>query len=182
MRNLKRTALSLVLALALVVAFTAPAFASNPTVTITVSARLIAITNTQNTWDIGVVVAGGSAVYFSADGNADVDYSQIENIGNVAVDVEFQGTDFEGGDYDWALGASAGDQIVKIAANTVAAPTVYDVLLKSAAEFNDLTTNLAAAGTYDWSMQFTPPTAFHASENGVEKEATVTLVASLHVP
>jgi hypothetical protein len=177
MRNLKRTALSLVLALALVVAFTAPAFAQNPTVTITVSARLIAITNTQNTWDIGVVVAGGSAVYFSADGNADVDYSQIENTGNVAVDVEFQGTDFEGGAYDWTLGASAGDQIVKIAANTVAAPTVYDVLLKTS-EFNDLVTGLAKDGTYDWSMEFTPPTAFHASENGAEKEATVTLVAS----
>jgi len=172
--------LSLVLALALVVAFTAPAFAQNPTVSITVRARLIAITNSEDTWDIGIVVVNDEK-YFSVDNAKDNTYSTITNAGNVAVDVEIQGTDLVAVDttYNWTLNATAGDQHFSLHANSEATPDDYDVEVKKAS-YNDLCTDLAAAGTYDWSMLFVAPSAFHTSDDGEAKSATVTLVASLH--
>jgi hypothetical protein len=155
-----------------------PASAADPVVTITVSARIVAITNTQATWAIGDVIVD-QVVYFSATGAQDDDYSQIENTGNCAVDVEIQGTDFEGGSYDWTLASSAGDQIYSFYANSEAAPTVYDVEIKSSS-YGDLITNLVATDTYDWSMKFTAPSAFNGSDAGSQKTATVTLVASKH--
>jgi|GEM_PF-5466315 len=179
MTQLKRTALSLVLAVALVVAFTAPALGANPTVSITVTAEVVAITNTQATWGIGTV-AVDAVVYFSATGAQDDDYSQIENTGSVAVDVEIQGTNIEGGDYDWTLAAAAGSETYSLYANKQATPTVYDVEVKSST-YVDIATNLAASGTNDWSMKFTAPTGFNAADDGNEKSATVTLVASKYV-
>ena len=175
----RRALLSLVLAMALLVVTAAPAMAANPTVTITVKAQTVSITNSKDTWALGTITTSAT-LYFSTDNLEDVDWSRITNTGNVAVDVAFQGTNFTAVDptYNWNLGASAGDQIVKIAANTEAAPTTYDVLLKAVAEYNDLLTNLAAAGTYDWSMKFEGPTAFHATDDGETKTCTITLVAS----
>jgi hypothetical protein len=171
-------AVMLVAVMAVSLLFPVVASAADPTVTITVSAVVVSITNTQDTWAIGPVLVD-AVVYFSADGNADVDYSQIENTGNVAVDVEIQGTDAEGGAYDWTLAAAAGDKAYSLYANSEGAPTVYDVEVKSSS-YVDLTTDLAALGTYDWSMKFTAPTDFDAADAGANKTATVTLVASQH--
>jgi len=68
-------------------------FATDPEVTITVTAQIVAITNTQATWTVDTPIAVDGVVYFSATDAQDDDYSQIENTGNVAVDVEIQGTD-----------------------------------------------------------------------------------------
>lgn len=150
-----------------------PVKAVDPDVDITVTAQVISITNTQATFAIGVVEAGDGATKW---GSSDT-HSQIENTGNVAVDIEIQGTDLEGGTYDWTLGTTAGDKIYSLYANSEGAPTVYDVEVKSSL-YNDLTTNLAASATYDWSMQFTPPTIFDAADDGAQKSSTLTLVAS----
>ena len=173
----RRALLSLVLAMALLVVTAVPAMADNPTVTITVKAQTISITNSKATWDLGTITTS-TTKYFSADGNEDVDWSRITNTGNVAVDVAIQGTDFEGGDYDWTLAATAGDQQYKLFANKQATPTVYDVEVKNAPTYSNIVTSLAAAGTNDWSMKFEGPTGFHASDDGLTKTATVTLVAS----
>jgi len=175
----KLLAVALALAGAVGALFPAVALAANPEVGITVYGDIIAITNSQDTWAVGHVTAGGAAVYFSADGSADPDYSLITNTGNQAVDIQIQGTDLEGGDYDWTLGAAAGDKVYQLYANTEGAPTVYDVEVKSSS-YVDLTTNLAKAGIYDWSMEFTPPTVFDAADDGGAKTGTVTLVARLH--
>ena len=175
MRKLRRIALSLVLAVALVVAFTAPAFAQNPTVSISVKARLIAITNSQDTWDMGVVAIDG-VKYFSADNAQDDDYSRITNTGSVAVDVEIQGTDLTGTP-TWTLATSVGADTYTLYANKELTPTVYDVEVKKAS-YADIVTGLAAAGTNDWSMKFTAPSSFGGTENGATKSGTVTLVAS----
>jgi hypothetical protein len=177
---MKRRLLAIVLAVSLLVSLLFPvvALAADPTVTITVSALTIAITNTEDTWAIGPVEVDATA-YFSADNSQDDNYSQIENTGNVAEDIEIQGTDFEGGAYDWTLAAAAGDQTYSLYANSEGAPTVYDVEVKSSS-YNDLTTNLTATDTYDWSMKFTAPSAFNGSDAGANKTATVTLVASQH--
>lgn len=171
-------AVMLVAVMAVSLLFPVVALAADPTVTITVSAVVVSITNSQDTWAIGPVVVD-AVVYFSADGNADVDYSQIENTGNVAVDVEIQGTDADDETYDWTLAAAAGDKTYSLYANSEGAPTVYDVEVKSSS-YVDLTTDLAALGTYDWSMKFTAPTDFDAADDGTDKTITVTLVASQH--
>lgn len=179
MKRFRRIALSLMLAIALMAVLAVPVAADNPTVSITVTAEVVSITNTMDTWAIGVV-AVDDVVYFSATGAQDDDYSTITNTGSVAVDVEIQGTDFEGGDYDWTLAASPGDQTYSLYANNTTGGPNYAIEVKSSA-YNDLVTNLAVDGTYDWSMKFTAPTAFNSSDDGNEKSATVTLVASKHV-
>lgn len=150
-----------------------PALAANPQVAITITAELVAITNTQATFAIGTVEAGGSAVKWGASDT----HSQIANTGSVACDIELQGTNIEGGVYDWTLGASAGDKIYMLKANTEGAPTVYSIEIKSST-YTDLKTNLAVDATWNWSMEFTPPTIFDAADAGAEKSSTLTLVAS----
>ena len=176
MRKFRQLGLSLVLAVALLGVLAVPAFAANPTVAITVTAQVVSITNSQATWGIGVVDLN-AVVYFSATGAQDDDYSRITNTGSVNVDVEIQGLDIEGGDYDWTLATAAGDQTYSLYANKQATPTVYDVEVKKAG-YSDICTALAPAGTNDWSMKFTAPSAFNAADNGAEKSTTVTLVAS----
>ena len=177
MKNrIRRIGLSLVLAIALLVSFAGPAFAANPTVAITVTAEVVAITNTQSAWGIGVVDLD-AVVYFSADGNQDDDYSQIENTGSVTCDVEIQGENIEGGDYDWTLATSAGSETYSLYANDDDTPTVYDIEVKSST-YTDLATSFAVDDTKDWSMKFTAPSAFNAADDGAQKSATITLVAS----
>jgi hypothetical protein len=174
---MKRLIASLVLALALVLIPAASALAAGHVVSITVTAKLVQIANTEDTWDIGIIEVD-DVVYFSATGDPDVDYSQVENTGNVAVDVEIQGTDIDGtGDLDWVLASTAGVEQYCLYANSEGTPTVYDVEVASSG-YSNLVENLLVDGTYDWSMKFTAPSAFDALEDGEEKTATVTLVAS----
>lgn len=177
---MRKILVSLVLAMALVFVLAFPAGAANPTVSITVTAEVVSITNTQSTWAIGTV-ATSDLVYFSADGNQDDDYSQIENTGSVAVDIEIQGTDIEGGSYDWTLSATgeAGSEIYGLNASSTNGTGTYDIVVKSSS-YNDLLTNLAADGLWNWSMKFDAPTTFNANDDGEQKTATVTLVASKH--
>ena len=177
MKNrIRRMALSLVLSIALLVSFAAPALAANPTVAITVTAEVIAITNTQATWDIGTV-ALDAVVYFSTDGVQDDDWSAIENTGSVVVDVAIQGTDIAGTTYDWTLSTAAGSEAYSLYANDDDTPTVYDIEVKSSV-YSDLATSFAVDDTKAWSMEFTAPSAFNAGDTGDEKSATITLVAS----
>lgn len=181
---MKRKFLTLGIALAMVATLIVPSavLADNPTVGITVSAQTMSITNTMDTWAIGAVVVD-DVKYFSADNTQNDTYSQIENTGNVAVDVEIQGEDIDGGDYDWALATAAGDQIYSLYANTPSGGANYTIEVKSAAEYSKICTNLPYAegtDTYDWSMMFEAPSAFDANDDGLSKSATVTLVASEH--
>jgi len=133
------------------------------------------ITNTQATWNIGHVQANDIR-YFSADNTQDDDYALITNTGGVAVDVQIQGLDIEGGSYDWTLGSSAGDQTYSLYANSEASPTVYDIEVKKA-DYSYLCEDLAVEGTYNWSMKFTAPTALNPADDGLQKSTTITLVA-----
>ena len=179
MKNrIRRIGLSLALAMVLLVGFTVPLTAANPTVSITVTAEVVSITNTKASWAIGTV-AVDAVVYFSTDGTQDDDWSQIENTGSVTVDVEIQGTDIEGGDYDWVLAAAAGSEQYSLYANNTTGGSNYVIEVKSST-YNDICTDLAADGTYDWSMKFTAPSGFNANDDGEQKTTTVTLVASKH--
>lgn len=152
-----------------------PVSGADPTVTITVSATVISITNTEATWAIGVVEAGDGATKWGASNT----HSQVNNTGNVAVDVEIQGTNLTDG-YNWTLGAAAANKTYQLYANTQAVPETYDVEV-AVTGYNDLLTNLTADSVYNWSMEFTPPTIFDPDDDGANKTATITLVASKHV-
>ena len=178
MRNLRRTALSLVLAVALLAAMAVPAFAQgNPTVSITVRASVVSITNTEDTWAIGVIAASGTSKWGSSD-----TYSTLTNTGSVNVNVAIQGTDAVGGTYTWTLAATGdpGSEIYGINATTT---TTYNITVKKT-PFNNLVTDLphTSSNTVTWSMTFYAPTAFNAADDGAEKSTTVTLVASKHTP
>ena len=134
------------------------------------------ITNTQSTWAMGVVDVD-DVVYFSATGSQDDDYSQIENTGDVAVDVEIQGTNAEGGDYDWVLASSPSTEQYSLYANSSNGSATYNIEVKSSS-YNDLVTDLAVDAVYNFSMKFTAATAGNANDDGQSKSATVTLVAS----
>lgn len=169
----------LVLGLTLVMVMTlimpSVALAANPEVLITVSAKAISITNTQTDWAIGSVEVGDIR-WFNSDSTVQLDtYSQIENTGNVAVDIQIQGTNFGGG-FPWTLAGTAGDKIYSLYANSESTPLVYDVEVKSSS-YTDLTLNLTASDTYDWSMKFTAPTVFDAGEDFAQKSSTLTLIA-----
>ena len=181
MRKFRRIGISLVVAVLLLVGLVVPVGATNPTVTITVTAQVVSITNSQSTWAIGMVTLD-DVKYFSADNLQNDTYSLITNTGSVTVDVEIQGSNFEGGSYDWTLAAAAGNQTYSLYANKAATPTVYDVEVKTSG-YVDITAagGLAAEGTNAWSMNFTAPNEFSASDDGNAKNATVTLVASKHV-
>lgn len=181
MRKIRRLGLSLVLAVVLLMTLAFPVGATNPTVSITVTARVVSITNSQANWAMGVV-AVDAVVYFSATGAQDDDYSLITNTGSVTCDVEIQGTNIEGGSYDWVLAATTASEQYCLYANKAATPTVYDVQVKTSA-YVDITAagGLAADATNAWSMNFTAPSAFNAADDGNSKNATVTLVATIHV-
>jgi hypothetical protein len=177
-RKIRRLGLSLVLAVLMLVGLTMPAFAQNPTVTIYVSAQVVSITNSVATWNITVMGLSGIA-YFSADNLEDVDYSTITNTGNIACDVEIQGTDFVAANvsYNWDLDAAAGNQTYSLYAYNVTAAG-YTIEVREAVTYNYLCLDLDPDDTYDWSMLFTAPDEFHPDDDGDYKTATTTLVAS----
>jgi hypothetical protein len=181
-RKIRRLGLSLVLAVLMLVGLTVPALAAgNPTVAITVTAQVISITNDKDAWAIGTV-AVDTVVYFSTNGAENDVWSTITNTGSVTVDVKIQGTNIEGGAYDWTLATAAGNQTYSLYANLAATPTVYDVEVKNAPTYSTITAaaGLTKTSTNKWSMKFTAPNEFNASDAGAEKTATVTLVASKH--
>ena len=180
MRKIRWIGLSLVLAVLLTLGLVVPALATNPTVAITVTAQVVSITNSQNTWGMSTIDVSAT-VYFSANNLEDIDYSLITNTGSVNADVEIQGTIIEGGTYDWTWATTPGDQIFSLYAYNVTAAD-YTIPVKTSS-FVDIVVDLPATGsdTYAWSMKFMGPTAFNAADDGVQKTATITLVASKHV-
>lgn len=169
----------LVATVALALVLPSAVLAADPTVSITVTAQTVSVTNTQDTWAMSIIVPD-AVLYFSADNAQDDDYSQLENTGNVACDVEIQGVNIEGGDYDWTLATAASSETYSLFANDAGTPTVYDIEVKSSS-YTDLKGNLAVSANVTWSMKFTAPTGFNAADDGVEKTATITLVASKYV-
>lgn len=181
MKRLFRKAKLLVTFLVVIIllaVFPASALAENPTVTMTVTAGIISISNTQGSWALGYAIIS-KVIYFSATGAQDDDYSTIVNTGTLPVDIEIQGVNFEGGIYDWILGPSSGNQTYSLYANSSNGSATYNIEVQNAG-YNDLIANLASGADYNWSMKFTAPNEFHINEDMAPKNATVTLAVSEH--
>jgi len=152
-------------------------------VTITVSAQVIAITNTEDTWTIGVIEID-DVLYFSGDNLQDDNYSTITNTGNADVDIEIQGTDLEPIDptYTWILDAVSDNQTYSLYANTPSNGSSYTIEIQSAVYTTPLVEDLAPDSTYLWSMKLTAPNEFNANDDGEPKSSSVTLVATKATP
>ncbi len=174
----KRILFALFLTVILLAMTVLPAIAADPTITITFSAKVVAATNSESTWAAGPLGVNDN-VFFSADNSQDDNYSEITNTGNVAVDVDIEGTDAEGGAYDLTLAAAPGDQQYSIYAISGNGTGTYSTEVKKSS-FNNLVTNLSAGSNWFWSMNMTMPTAFNASDDGSSKNATVTLGVTEH--
>ena len=178
MRNLRRTALSLVLAVALLGAMAVPALAANPTVSITVRAEAVSISIDETTWDIGTVGTSDTAVWGDA-----ADHCILTNTGTVNVDVTIQGTDLVATNttHNWVL-ADDGDAASETYALKAYDGDGYNIIVKKTegGGFNELASDLdhTTGNTVTWSMTFYAPTAFNAGDDGAEKSGSVTLVAS----
>jgi len=178
-RKIRRLGLSLVLAVLMLVGLAVPALAGNPTVSITVTAQVVSITNSQANWAMGNIDVSAT-VYFSVNNLEDIDYSLITNTGSVNADVEIQGTIIEGGSYDWTWDTTPGTEKFSLYAYNVTAAD-YTIPVKTSS-FVDIVVDLPATGsdTYAWSMKFLGPTAFNVADDGLQKSSTITLVASKH--
>lgn len=178
---MKRKLIGLMATLALLSSLIVPSavFAVAPIVTIHVTAQVVSITNSRDTWELGIVTEQ-QILYFSANNSENVTWSQIHNTSNVHVDVELQGSDLVPVDptYTWTLASDNGTETYELYANTIGAPTVYSIEVKRAAAYTDLIANLGEGDTYDWSMRFIAPTAFNAADDGLEKASILTLVAT----
>jgi hypothetical protein len=178
----KRKLTVLIMTLALLSSFIMPIAvfaAGNPVVTITVSAQVVAITNSEDTWDIGIIEPS-AVLYFSATNEQNDDYSTITNTGNVDVDIEIQGTDLVPVDptYTWTLAAASDNQTYSLYANTPSGGSSYTIEIQSSVYEYPLVEDLAPDGTYLWSMKLTAPDEFHAGDDGEPKSGSVTLVAT----
>lgn len=179
MKRFRQIVLSLLAAVALLAMLVAPVGAANPTVTITVTASVVSINNTQSAWAIGIVTVD-AVVYFSATGAQNDSYSTITNTGSVMIDVDIKGTDIDGtGALDWTLASAAGAEQYSLYATNESNAGVYDIEVKSAAAYSHVCSGLPSGGddTTTWSMNFTAPSSFNAAEDGLQKTATVTLIA-----
>ena len=76
---MKKIILSILLALILVGSIVYPVSAQDPTVSITVTAQVVSITNTRSSWALGTL-SEHAMRYFSDDGAENQTYSRIDNI------------------------------------------------------------------------------------------------------
>lgn len=128
------------------------------------------ITNTPDTWSIGIVAVGSSS-------NTTIDYFAINNTGNCPVDITIQGTNLTAGDDTWELAADAtpGENIYGLMAGLDDGDDLFDTVVNLTA--NTFVTNLAEAVTQNWGLNMSMPTSLSGFD-GNNMTGTVTLVAS----
>jgi len=98
----------------------------------------------------------------------------IVNDGSVAIDIAVSGTDLTGGT-TWTLSDTA-----TAGANTYGLKvgiSSYSIIVKKTAAYNSLVSNLAAAASQSFGIQFLAPTSF---SDGVMKTGTLNLIITAH--
>lgn len=170
----------LIVSLLLLVGMVVPmaVFAVNPVVTITVSAQVVSITNSRPDWAMGTIDVN-TIRYFSDSLSTQNDtYSRISNASNVHIDIEIRGTEITDTFNAWTYDTVNGVEKYSLYANSGNA--TYNIPIKSAA-YDDLVVDLGESpATFDWSANFTAPSAFNAGDTGAEKTGSITLVATKH--
>lgn len=182
---MRKTLIAILLALALTVVPAAGVFAATTAdVTVTATPTYIAITNTEASWAVGNVDES-TKYWWTADDLAPAEpfvdgdmKSTITNTGSVAEDIDVEAIDFTGG-LGWTLVAASpvANEVVLAAGATGYANEAAMLELIDATP-QELTSNLAAAGTIMWCMKLETGTF----GDGALKTSTVTLTATEYVP
>lgn len=145
--------------------------ATTADVVITAEGECIAITNTQASWDLGIIAVDSTTKWGASDTMSD-----CVNAGNVAVNIVITGTDLVGTS-TWVLADTAASMIYNIECNDFAGGTAYTVEVKKSVG-NTAKASLASAATAQWSMEFMAPTAITELDGPDSLTGTVTLTAS----
>ncbi|MBA7701764.1 hypothetical protein ES703_110510 [subsurface metagenome] len=164
---MRKAILSVALALMLLVVFAVPIFAAtSQDVTVNATPSFISISNSQSTYNFGVVVAGTTPTTAT-------DWSTITNSSSVSTDIEISVTTATwSGGVTWTHSdtATAGEDTAGLKAGTGG---TNDIIVKFASP-NDLVSALGAGTPYDWNLQLIAPSSF---TDGVQKEIVVRLTA-----
>jgi len=140
------------------------------------------ISNTPASKDFGNVTT--STDYWSSDAPPDwpLDdgecFFQVTNNSGAAVNIAIRATDFVGGTKGWALGGTAGEDIVVLkagASGTTANETAMVILAIKDTNY-DFISSLAAGSSKKWELKMETPTSF---SNTNTKTAIITLTATL---
>jgi hypothetical protein len=174
--------IGILLAISLVLGVSVPAFAATTAdVTITATPTYIAMTNSENTWALGVITAT-STYYWTSDNlvaaeplvNGDMK-STITNTGSVAEDIDIKVAAFTGG-VGWAISTDdspAADEVsIRAGITGMANRAAMVQVITTDVELKDA---LAASGTIMWCMELEAAASFG---DGVAKTGVVTLTAS----
>ena len=146
--------------------------ATTQTVTVTATPTYVSISNTQTTYDFGVIAASSTLNTGSA-------WSTVTNDGSVAADITIESNGWSGGT-GWTYGSAAADtgQLKASGTNGGVGGTggagLYDITIPSGSS-TLLIDDLAASGSSAWEMQLDAPTSFTF---GDQQTTTVTLTAS----
>lgn len=179
---MKRRLLLILFALVVAILPLTVSAATTQDVTITATPTYIALTNSEATWAIGVVVESHEYYWWTTDGNApapepfeaDDMKSTITNTGSVTEDIDLHGHDFSGG-VGWTLSADetpAADEVSVRYGITGCANRAG--MTQIGAADTELKDSLAASGTIKWCMSLETGTF----GDGVAKSGTITLTAS----
>jgi len=108
-----------------------------------------------------------------------INYFQVENIGDVMVDVTIQGIDFSGGDDTWILSdtATPGENIAGLVAGLDDADDTFDTVVKKTPTYNTLIDDLDISLTQDWGLKIYMPTTVPGYDGQV-MTSEITLVCS----
>lgn len=98
--------LSLMVALLLTFSIVATTEAANPTISITVTARVVSISNTPSSWDFDLVDTNSTY-------ETGLTCFNTTNVGNCEVDISISGSNMTGGGHTWELSdtATPGDMV-----------------------------------------------------------------------
>ena len=182
---MKKILFSLLGVLSIILVPSASAFAATTAdVAVTATPTFVAMTNSETTWAMGVVVASTS-YWWTAAGTApapepfeaDDMKSTITNTGSVAEDIDMHVHNFTSTGVGWTLHATVvGANTVVLSAGVTGCTNEAGMLDFVDTTGQKLKDNLAAAGTIKWCMLLKTGTF----TDGLEKSTTVTLTASAH--
>lgn len=160
----------LILALVVILLPQVSVLATNPTVTITVTAEYCSpsISLNVSSWNVN----SGDFVTQGSDYVSGLAYFRITNNSGGAVTITISGTDMTGGGYTWDLddGGSPGNMIYALKAGLSGGD--YTIIVRETATYNTLVASLEDEATQDFGLKIWTPTVY---SDGNIKSGNITL-------
>ncbi len=165
---MKRIALTLIVALLLTFSVVATTGAANPTITITVTARVVSISNTPSSWDFELV--DSASTYETG-----LTCFNTTNDGNCEVDISISGSNMTGSGFTWELSDTATPSDMVYGLKVGLSGGNYTIIVKLNSPYNYLAENLTVDSSQQWGLKIWTPTDY---DDGNDKTGTVTITAA----